>query len=114
MRKNLPKGVALVPLRNVREGTVLICDDGFTCIDAGAVRKVFRDRSKNYGSRWDFDRGRWHYEPKNSRSRLYARCDHRRHYLDGQECGAGAHGMKGPHYVGFWVKKPRRAWSGSR
>ncbi len=95
---------SLLPLRRVKEGVTLIADDGFTCIPDHAQRKVYRDRAKHYGEVWGFNEGRMLREPMNSRSRLYVKCDHGRHYLDGQECDAGQHGMKQPHYVGFWIK----------
>ena len=62
-----------VPINEVKLGTVLFTDDGFTCMDAGRMRTVYRD-----------DHGLF----------VACRCNGGRHYLDGQETDDG-------HYVGF-------------
>lgn len=87
---------SILPLRRVTDGTILIADDGFTCMKDHSEHKVFRDHKDlcSFGIQ----------PPMNSRSRLYVRCKEGRHHLDGQECDAGEHGMRGPHYIGFWIK----------
>jgi hypothetical protein len=37
-----------VAIDKVKPGTRLKCDDGFTCLNKGAVRKVRRDELGNY------------------------------------------------------------------
>lgn len=97
-------------LSKVREGTILVADDGFTCIPDHAQRRVFRDRGKvpifsvieNHTRQEGTMR---EYEaPRNSRERLYVRCKDGRHYLSGQICEAGEHGVPFDHYIGFWLK----------
>jgi hypothetical protein len=62
----------MMPVDKVKKGTLLRCDDGFTCIRAGTVVKVRKDSSG-----------------------LWIPCREGRHYLDGQlnDSGSG--------YVGF-------------
>ena len=98
------KEFSLVPLTAVHEGTKLVTDDGFTCMPDHATRTVKRDRSRGGVLTVTDKRGRVRDLPMNSRGRLYVTCAEDQHFLDGQECGAGEHGMKSPHYVGFWIK----------
>lgn len=94
---------SFLAINRVREGTILVADDGFTCIPDHAVRKVFRDRGKvEY---FDTRRDKKVNAPRNSRERLYVRCAHGgHHYLTGQICEAGDHGVPFDHYIGFWLK----------
>lgn len=95
----------LPAVREVRVGTVLEADDSFTCLTEGARRVVKRDRGKlpmcvPHGAGGpDLTIN----APRNSRARLYICCAKGRHYLDGQECRAGEHGIKTPHYVGLKI-----------
>jgi hypothetical protein len=103
---------AAVPTNKVRVGTVLKCDGGFTCIPNGALRTVFHYRGDLEG--WCHRRGVVDYRnaPRNSRSRLYIRCKHGIHFLDGQLDDLGVYGATGTHYVGFWIaRQPKTAKS---
>ena len=62
-----------VPTSDVKIGTVLFTDDGFTCMDSGKLKTVYRDGVTG---------------------QLFVTCTDGRHYLDGQETDDG-------HYVGF-------------
>ena len=93
MKKKILTGFSLVPMRQVKAGTILICDDGFTCNPACASRMVFRDRDT---------KGSMKSVPRHARSRLYIRCKDGRHYLDGQVSATGT------HYVGFWLSPKQR------
>lgn len=96
-------------LSRVREGTILVADDGFTCIANHAQRRVFRDRGK-LDIYVETGKGDCHGElrltnaPRNSRERLYVRCKDGRHYLSGQVCEPGEHDVPFVHYIGFWLK----------
>ena len=75
---------SIVRIADVKEGTKLVTDDGFTCMGDHVTRVVKR----------------------NSDGELYVSCaaEGREHLLVGQECGAGVHGVKYDHYIGFWIK----------
>ena len=64
---------ATVPVSQVHSGTVLACDDSFTCLKTGARRKV----------------------RKGEDGELYILCSAGRHYLDGQLDESGK------NYIGF-------------
>lgn len=66
-----------VPIAEIGAGTILLPDDGFTCIPGGAPRIVKQD-----------DHG------------LFVDCCNGQHYLDGQEDDTGT------HYVGFRSAPP--------
>lgn len=99
VKVKLPAGDALVPVRKVREGVILICDGGFTCLKAGAKRMVFRDTEKKMVLKTSPNNlnGTMVNLPLNHRDRLYIRCNDKRHYLDGQ------YSADGKSYVGFWL-----------
>lgn len=67
-----------VPCDKVAVGTRLIADDGFTCLDEGALRVVRQD----------------------AHGHLFIDCSCGKHYLDGQASGAGEHGLAYDHYIG--------------
>lgn len=73
---------SVLRLDAVRPGTILITDDGFTCM-GDHERKVVK------------------FEPDGA---LYVECDQGHHGLDGQECNAGEHGVDYDHYIGFWLE----------
>ena len=70
-----------VPISDVKIGTVLFTDDGFTCMGPGRMRTVYRDE---HG--------------------LFVTCDDGRHYLDGQLLSEGPEELADGEedaYVGF-------------
>lgn len=72
----IPEGNAIIPISSVREGTVLICDGGFTCMNEGDLKTVQRNAS----------------------GELFVPCKCGEHALDGQENEDGT-------YSGFWLKE---------
>lgn len=75
-KKNAPP--YLPPIERIKEGTVVEVDDAFTCMKPYTRRTVRRDKDG-----------------------LYIRCAEGHHYLEGQECEAGEHGLAFDHYVGI-------------
>lgn len=67
---------AIIPVNKVKNGTVLVCDGGFTCMYEGAERIVHR------GSKG-----------------LFVWCGDGKHMLEGQKDDSGE------NYVGFFLKE---------
>lgn len=61
-------------VRQVKAGTLVVTDAGFTCVGNGKVKQVFKDEAG-----------------------LYIQCKDGQHYLDGQLDDTGK------HYVGLWL-----------
>jgi hypothetical protein len=75
-RKKPPVQNWIVPTNVVTEGTILICDNDFTCIPKGNVTRMV----------------------KKDKTGFFISCNHGRHYLDGQL------DTSGKNYVGFRKK----------
>lgn len=93
----LPEGPSIVRVSDVKVGTKLIADGGFTCLSEGEVVIVEKDDAGDLFVRCAGPDGM--DEPG---SPAVSTRDEP-HELDGQFCTPGEHGVDFFHYIGFWL-----------